>query len=210
MSNMNSESSNSSGILRIIKRLYSDALLFLKQTKRNNQLRDQILKSLIAQLMTDDERAEYYGLPSGCRIRESAKIIEIEKFSCGENVWIGENCILDASGGLSIGPNTTISVASLIWTHTSILSNLSDDNSIGSRLIKRSRVEIGEQCYIGGPCSIYPGVKIGDRSVVLPMSVVTSDIESGSIVGGIPAKKIGMVNDEWIEKIKNDPKYQSC
>ncbi len=208
MKNSESKSSTPDDILDIIKQFYSEAFPVIKKTARNDALRREIFKNLISQFMTDDERAEYYGLPNGCRIRESAKIIQIEKLSCGKNVWIGENCILDASGGLSIGSNTTISVATLIWTHTSILSNMADDNSIGSSLIRRSRVDIGDQCYIGGPCSIYPGVKIGNRSVVLPMSVVASDVEANSIVAGVPAKKIGIVTEEWLEKIKNNPKYK--
>ena len=48
--------------------------------------------------MTDVERAKFLGLPKGCRIRENAKIISQENLKIGNNVWIGESAILDASG----------------------------------------------------------------------------------------------------------------
>ena len=48
-----------------------------------------------------------------------------------------------------------------------------------------------------GPSVIYPGVTIMDRTVVLPMSVVTKNInEEKCIVGGVPARKLRDLSDE--------------
>jgi len=175
-----------------------------KNTERNRKLREQILTYHISSVMTDDERAQLLGLPEGCRIRENAKIISPENFKCGKYVWIGEGAILDASGGLEIGDHTSIGLYVLVWTHSSYLANITLDNTIGNPLIERKPTKIGKGCFIAGHSVIYPGVTIGDRVVVLPMSVVTKDIPSNCIIGGVPAKKIKDLDEEEIsQKVKS-------
>lgn len=51
-------------------------------------------------------------------------------------------------------------------------------------------VVIGNDCWIGSRSSIVSGVKIGDGAVVLAGSMVTKDVPSYAIVGGVPAKVI--------------------
>ena len=71
-------------------------------------------------------------------------------------------------------------------------------------LIERKPTKIGKGCFIAGHSVIYPGVTIGDRVVVLPMSVVTKDIPSNCIIGGVPAKKIKDLDEEEIsQKVKS-------
>ena len=48
----------------------------------------------------------------------------------------------------------------------------------------------GKNCFIGGPSVIYPGVTIGDRVTILPMSVVTRDVKDDEIVSGAPIGKL--------------------
>lgn len=170
------------------------------ETERNRSLRSQILKYFIGAVMTDDERAQLLGLPAGCRIREGAKIISPENFICGEYVWIGEGAILDASGGLEIGEHTSIGLNVMLWSHTSFLTNLSMDNRIGSPLIERKPTKIGKGCFIAGPSVVYHGVTIGDKVVILPMTVVTEDIPNNSLVAGSPAKIIKPITEEFIQK----------
>jgi len=175
--------------------------MYFKNNERNNTLRGQILNYFISLLMTDDERAKLLGLPEGCRIRENAKIINPENFICGNYVWIGEGAILDASGGLEIGDHTSVGLNVLIWSHTSYLTNLTLNNVTGSPLLIRKKTIIGKGCFIGGPSVIYHGVTIGDRVLILPMSTITKDVPSNTIVGGSPAKVIKSINEEEIKKL---------
>lgn len=168
---------------------------------RNNQLRPNILKQFISNTMTDDERADLWDLPKGCRMRENAKIISPENFKCGKYVWIGEGAILDASGGLEIGDHTSIGLYVMVWSHTSYLANVAYENVIGSDLITRKSTKIGGGCFISGHSVIYSGIKIGDKTVILPMTVVNKDIPGNCIVGGSPAKIIKELPDELIEKM---------
>ena len=51
-------------------------------------------------------------------------------------------------------------------------------------------VEIGNDVWIGNNVSILDGIKIGDGAIIGIGSIVTKDVESYSIVGGVPAKII--------------------
>ena len=88
-------------------------------------LRAQILSRYVGELMTDSERARFYGLPEGCRIRERTKILAPEKFTCGRFVWIGEGAVLDAQGGLEIGDYTQIGLSVMVWSRPMPASPLS-------------------------------------------------------------------------------------
>lgn len=49
---------------------------------------------------------------------------------------------------------------------------------------------IGKDCWIGQRAIIMAGITIGDGAIVAAGAIVTKDVESYSIVAGIPAKRI--------------------
>lgn len=177
----------------------SESLKFV-DSERTRRLRPEILRRLLSLVMTDDERATDLGLASGCRVRESAKIINPENLRTGQGVWIGENAIVDASGGLDIGANVTIGTGVFVWTHTSVLSSLLGQNEPGNQWIRRAPTYIGQNTFIGGPSVINPGVVIGEGCLILPMSVVTTDVPSNTMVGGAPAVFRRTIDEAWIAR----------
>lgn len=52
-------------------------------------------------------------------------------------------------------------------------------------------VTIGNNVWLGARCIIFPGVTIGDGSVVSAGSVVLSDVPANTVVAGNPARRIG-------------------
>lgn len=65
-------------------------------------------------------------------------------------------------------------------------------------------VIIGNDVWIGTDVKIMGGVTIGDGAIIAAGAVVTKDVESYSIVGGIPAKLIRKrFTDEQIEYLLN-------
>jgi len=118
-----------------------------------------------------------------CELRKPWEI------SIGNNSIVGEGVLLDGRRGIIIEDNVNISSGVWIWTlhHDHNCSNFS---AIGSP------VKIESRAWICSRATILPGVTIGEGAVVAAGSVVTRDVEAFSIVGGIPAKKIGERNRE--------------
>jgi acetyltransferase-like isoleucine patch superfamily enzyme len=54
-------------------------------------------------------------------------------------------------------------------------------------------VSIGSNCWFGVGCVITTGVSVGDRCVIGANSVVTSDLPSGVVAAGAPARVIRQV-----------------
>lgn len=197
-----SDSQVKESLLADLKTLWWSPEFSLQDGERQNRLRPEILSRLLTLVMTDDERAAYFGLPKGCRMREGAKIIGKENLTCGEYVWIGENSVLDASGGLEIGSHTSVGLSVYLWSHTSPLTNLAMENYSGSPLIERKRTRIGAGVFIGGPSVIFPGVSIGDKVIIAPLSVVNKDVPNYSVVAGNPARVIKTISEEYIAEEK--------
>lgn len=195
---MRDQSELKRALIDTLRSIWEDDGFALHDDARANRLRTEILRRLVGLVMTDDERAADLGLPEGCRVREMAKIIAPEKLQCGKYVWIGENAIVDASGGLSIGDHSTIASSVFVWSHTSSLSNLMYANQSGNAYIHRAPTRIGSGTFIGGPTVVYPGVSIGDRVLILPMSVVTRDIPNNVVVAGAPTRVIREIDERWL------------
>lgn len=111
----------------------------------------------------------------------------------GSDSYVGIGAVLDWSAELRIGNFVHIAGPSTgLWTHTSAKMALegvplgADD----TRTRPVAPVVIGDNVYIGGNCTIYPGVRIGSHAVVAPNSAVSHDVPSGTMVGGVPARVI--------------------
>jgi len=67
------------------------------------------------------------------------------------------------------------------------------DNSLTgekSKIRNNGPIDIGNDVWIGANVIILPNVKIGDGAVIAAGAVVSKDVESYAIVGGVPAKTI--------------------
>lgn len=107
--------------------------------------------------------------------------------SIGKNVSINPYCILYGHGGLKIGNNTRVAARC-----TMIPANhgIKKSTLITDQKLTKKGITIGEDCWIGTGASILDGVTLGDQCVVGAGSVVTKSFPDGTIVAGIPAKKI--------------------
>ena len=62
-------------------------------------------------------------------------------------------------------------------------------------------IEVGSNVFIGADSVILPGTKIGDNTIIGAGAVVTRDLPSGSVWGGVPARRIGSFQ-EFVDKRK--------
>lgn len=108
----------------------------------------------------------------------------------GKDTWIGPFTALDGTGGLKIGSNCSISSKVDIVSHDTIKWAL----SAGKAPYDYAPIIIGDNCFIGTGATICKGVTIGNHSLIAAGAVVNKSFPSFSIIGGIPAKKIGEVS----------------
>ena len=106
------------------------------------------------------------------------------KLCIGSGTHINKGCILDARGELSIGDNVSISYnVSLITGSHDVFSP-----DFAGRYLP---IRIGNHVWIGAGATVLNNVTIGEGAVVAAGAVVTKDVEPFTIVGGVPAKKMG-------------------
>lgn len=131
---------------------------------------------------------------SGSVINSGARLYNPELISIGQDTIVGEGAVLDGRDNLSIGNH--VDIASQVMIYNS-------EHDIHDHTFKaiEAPVSIGDYVFIGPRAIILPGVTIGKGAVVGAGAVVTHDVEPFTIVGGVPAKKIG-------ERKNKKPTYQ--
>jgi acetyltransferase-like isoleucine patch superfamily enzyme len=115
--------------------------------------------------------------------------------SYGGSITIGNNCSISPYSIIyGHGKGTTIGNNVLIAAHTIIIPAnhiFSDKNiEINKQGLNSKGIEISDNVWIGARVTILDGVFIGEGSVIAAGSVVTNNVESNTIVGGVPAKFI--------------------
>ncbi len=129
------------------------------------------------------------------------KYYRTEGMSIGKNTHIFSKISTSEPYLIKIGDNVTISTNVTILTHDASIGAIGDRN-VASDLC--GKIIVGDNCFLGSGAIILPGVSIANKVIVAAGSVVTKSIkESGSIVAGNPAKKIGGVN-EFKHKYKDN------
>lgn len=107
----------------------------------------------------------------------------------GEGTWVGPFCMLDGSGGLTIGHHCSISTGAQLLSHDTVEWALSG----GVAEYRRSSTAVGDCCFVGTHAVILRGVTVGAHCLVAAGAVVRRDVPSHTIVGGVPARPIGAV-----------------
>jgi acetyltransferase-like isoleucine patch superfamily enzyme len=108
---------------------------------------------------------------------------EVQGIEIGNNSVVNMNVVLDGRRHLKIGNNVSISEQAVIYT-------LHHDIDAPDFRVDGAQVVIHDYAVIGARALILPGVTIGEGAVVAAGAVVTKDVESYTLVGGVPAKFI--------------------
>jgi len=123
------------------------------------------------------------------------------KLAIGQNTIIGNDVMLDARKGIEIGDNVQLSMGVWIWT----MQHDPQSPSFGG---VGETVRIEDYAWISCRVVILPGVTVGKGAVVAAGAVVTKDVEPYTIVGGVPAKKIGERTKDLHYKLKFHKSFQ--
>lgn len=128
-----------------------------------------------ALFMIENDSSIYYG----------ADIILFKgaKLTIG-NSFINSDCRIRCHSAITIGDGCAISHGLVIMDSDAHLLN-------GSK--NTAPVVIGNHVWIGTQVTILSGVRVGDGAVIAAGSLVTKDVSSGALVGGVPAR---VINEE--------------
>jgi acetyltransferase-like isoleucine patch superfamily enzyme len=106
----------------------------------------------------------------------------------GERVYIGRDVYLGVFQPLSIGKNTIIGAYTYIISANHQTKEL--QIPVRDQGYTGAPISIGENVWIGCHVVILPGVMIGEGAVIAAGAVVTGNVPSNEVWGGVPAKKM--------------------
>lgn len=137
--------------------------------------------------------------------------------SLGEHVTVDSNASLKVSGvyrnlgtGIAVGARTSIGMSNVLQGQGGI--RIGSDVLLGPNVVimsenhkferrdlpireqgeTRQCVDIGDDVWVGSNVTILAGVKVGNGAIVAAGAVVNKDVAPFTIVGGVPAKQIGI------------------
>lgn len=110
-----------------------------------------------------------------------------DKIKIGNNVFINNNCLAMARGGITIEDDV------MIAGNVQLLSNNHDEYE--RQILTCEEIIIRKGAWIGAGATILPGVTIGMYAIVGAGAIVTKDVPDYAVVVGIPAKVVKTLDE---------------
>lgn len=113
-----------------------------------------------------------------------------KNITLGKDVFINSGCHFQDQGGIYVGDGTLIG-------HNVVLATINHDlDPKNNRKNHYAPITIGNHVWIGANATVLAGVSIGDWAVIGAGAVVTKDVPPLSVVAGIPARIIKIIENE--------------
>lgn len=106
------------------------------------------------------------------------------RFICGKGCLIASEVYINVCRQVELGEHVALSPKAMIFTHSywqSILEGYS---------ARFGPVTFGDDSWLGATSQVLPNVSIGEGSIVMSGSVVVSNVNSFTLVGGVPSSVI--------------------
>ncbi|WP_185957367.1 hypothetical protein [Gracilimonas mengyeensis] len=147
------------------------------------------------QIICDD-----FTLGDYSKIHHNTTVHGYKPCTIGHNAWIGQMCIIDSIGGVTIGNNCGIGASSQLWSHIKY-----GDTLEGCRFLSENSLTVGHDVWFVGHCIVSP-ITAADKSMAMVGSVVTKNMEENHIYAGTPAKSISDKIGFQFNEVSNEEK----
>lgn len=135
-------------------------------------------------------------IPETTRIRQPFYMDFGKNIHFGEGVFVNAGVHMQDQGGIVIGDRVLIG-------HQSVFATLDHDPNPSRRgTLYPGRIVIEDDVWIGANVTVTKNVTIGKGAIVAAGAVVTHDVPPYTVVGGIPARVIKML--EKTEEVSDD------
>jgi maltose O-acetyltransferase len=112
----------------------------------------------------------------------------------GDECFLGDECLLDLAEGIRLEDQVTFAERVLVLTHTNVGYQ---DHPLQKHFpAGAAPVVIGRGSFVGAGSILLPGVRLGERSFVAAGSVVTGDVPPATLVGGVPARPLRVLEGD--------------
>ena len=156
----------------------------------------RICMELNNQYHTPEELREIMGRLTGKKIDDTFRLFPPfytdfgKNITIGKDVFINSGCHFQDQAGIEIGDGALIG-------HNVVLATINHDlDPKENRKNHYAPIKIGTHVWIGSNATILPGVTVGDYAVVAAGAVVTKDVPAMTVVGGVPAKVLKVIQEE--------------
>ena len=119
-------------------------------------------------------------------------------YQMGDECIINTNVVFTDPKHVRLGNNVNLTGCTLLG-HDGAVNMIKKVTKLPLNSV--GKIDILDNVFVGHGAIIMPGVTIGPYAIVAAGSVVTRDVLPNTIVGGVPAKKIGTV-DEYVQRCK--------
>jgi len=142
----------------------------------SGKIRSQMLRHFIYRFLYGIDCGVNSVIYNNCENRNAYRI------SIGDYSYIEKHCTLDPRGRSIIRNSFNFSTSIMVWTSQHQVNN-------SDFACESAEVVIEDYAWLSCRSVILPGVRLGRGAVVAAGAVVTKDVETYSIVGGVPAEK---------------------
>jgi acetyltransferase-like isoleucine patch superfamily enzyme len=126
-----------------------------------------------------------------CSFLFSSRYTERPTLEIGDHTGIGHNCLFTVGKRIKIGRHCMIAMGTILFDSN---GHPTDPAARLAHLPPKPEevrpIEIGDNVWIGMRSTIYPGVRIGEGSIISANSVVRTNVGAYTVVAGNPARKI--------------------
>lgn len=145
---------------------------------------------------TPEEIREIMGKLTGKPVDETFRLFPPfytdfgKNITIGKDVFINSGCHFQDQGGITIGDGALIG-------HNVVLATINHAlEPQKNRKNYYAPITIGKHVWIGSNATVLPGVTIGDWAVIAAGAVVTKDVPSGTVAGGVPARILKRISEK--------------